>query len=203
MERLRRRSCILWPSFRHHDPVEGASNNPGKQVTDVLHARSKISRSTSPTSLPIESDSSISCSFLASSIIRWIRSKRSRGCRYDQEVAVVETHLDLRGLERLAVVFYPGAELNNDPTNWWGPNRQCMEALFIWVRADCIPAPSYRQGSAPNLPCLQETLTGPRDDRLLCSWLLGGGVGEWPTTSVKRIRAEHPHRGRLCRALRP
>lgn len=31
-----------------------------------------------PTSLPIESDSSMSCSFLASSIIWWIRSKRSR-----------------------------------------------------------------------------------------------------------------------------
>jgi len=50
-----------------------------------------------------------------------------------KEVAVVETHLDLRGLERPAMVFYPGAELNNDPTNWWGPNRQCMEALLKLV----------------------------------------------------------------------
>ena len=31
------------------------------------------------------------------------------------------------------MVFYPGAELNNDPTNWWGPNRQCMEALLKLV----------------------------------------------------------------------
>jgi tRNA (mo5U34)-methyltransferase len=50
-----------------------------------------------------------------------------------KEVAVVETHLDLRGLERPAMVFYPGTELNNDPTNWWGPNRQCMEALLRLV----------------------------------------------------------------------
>ena len=50
-----------------------------------------------------------------------------------KEVAVVETPLDLRGLERPAMVFYPGAELNNDPTNWWGPNRQCMEALLKLV----------------------------------------------------------------------
>jgi len=45
-------------------------------------------------------------------------------------VAVVETQ---RGLERPAMVFYPGAELNSDPTNWWGPNRQCMEALLKLV----------------------------------------------------------------------
>ena len=50
-----------------------------------------------------------------------------------KEVAVVETHLDLRGLGRPAMVFYPGAELNNDSTNWWGPNRQCMEALLKLV----------------------------------------------------------------------
>jgi tRNA (mo5U34)-methyltransferase len=50
-----------------------------------------------------------------------------------KEVAVIETHLDLRGLERPAMVFYPGAELNKDPTNWWGPNRQCMEALLKLV----------------------------------------------------------------------
>jgi tRNA (mo5U34)-methyltransferase len=49
------------------------------------------------------------------------------------EVAVVESHLDLANIERPAMVFYPGAELNNDPTNWWGPNRQCMEALLKLV----------------------------------------------------------------------
>jgi tRNA (mo5U34)-methyltransferase len=46
------------------------------------------------------------------------------------EVAVVETHLDLRAMDRPAMVFYPGTELNDDPTNWWGPNRQCVEALL-------------------------------------------------------------------------
>ena len=50
-----------------------------------------------------------------------------------KEVAVVESHLDLDKLDRPAMVFYPGAELNNDPTNWWGPNRQCMEALLKLV----------------------------------------------------------------------
>jgi tRNA (mo5U34)-methyltransferase len=50
-----------------------------------------------------------------------------------REVAVLETHLDLRRLARPAMVFYPGAEVNKDPTNWWGPNRQCVEALLKLV----------------------------------------------------------------------
>jgi tRNA (mo5U34)-methyltransferase len=49
------------------------------------------------------------------------------------EVAVVETHLDLRAIDRPAMVLYPGTELNDDPTNWWGPNRQCVEALLKLV----------------------------------------------------------------------
>jgi len=50
-----------------------------------------------------------------------------------KEVAVIESHLDLDKLDRPAMVLYPAAELNNDPTNWWGPNRQCMEALLKLV----------------------------------------------------------------------
>ena len=49
------------------------------------------------------------------------------------EVAVLETHLDLPAIDRPAMVFYPGTELNDDPTNWWGPNRQCVEALLRLV----------------------------------------------------------------------
>jgi tRNA (mo5U34)-methyltransferase len=50
-----------------------------------------------------------------------------------REVAVVESHLDLADVPRPAMVFYPGSELNNDSTNWWGPNRQCLEALLRLV----------------------------------------------------------------------
>lgn len=50
-----------------------------------------------------------------------------------KEVAVVESHLDMTNVERPAMVFYPGAELANDPTNWWGPNRRCMESLLKLV----------------------------------------------------------------------
>jgi tRNA (mo5U34)-methyltransferase len=50
-----------------------------------------------------------------------------------KDVAVVESHLDLAEVQRPAMVFYPGAELNNDPTNWWGPNRQFVESLLKLV----------------------------------------------------------------------
>ena len=45
-------------------------------------------------------------------------------------VLVVETYLEETLDERPAMVFYPGSELVGDPTNWWGPNRACMEALL-------------------------------------------------------------------------
>jgi len=48
-----------------------------------------------------------------------------------KHVLVVETHLDLRDIEVPAMAFYPGTELNNDPTNWWGPNEHCMKALLL------------------------------------------------------------------------
>jgi tRNA (mo5U34)-methyltransferase len=46
------------------------------------------------------------------------------------EVLVLETHLDLQDLGRPAMVFYPGRELGGDETNWWGPNRACVEGLL-------------------------------------------------------------------------
>jgi tRNA (mo5U34)-methyltransferase len=43
---------------------------------------------------------------------------------------VLETHLDLHELPYPAMRYYPGDELGGDPTNWWGPNQQCVEALL-------------------------------------------------------------------------
>jgi tRNA (mo5U34)-methyltransferase len=44
---------------------------------------------------------------------------------------VLETHLDLDEVPYPAMRYYPGSELGNDPTNWWGPNQQCIEALLV------------------------------------------------------------------------
>jgi tRNA (mo5U34)-methyltransferase len=48
-----------------------------------------------------------------------------------KDVLIVETHLDLREIDGPAMAYYPGRELNNDPTNWWGPNEHCMQALLL------------------------------------------------------------------------
>jgi tRNA (mo5U34)-methyltransferase len=43
---------------------------------------------------------------------------------------VVETHLDALEYDRPMMVFYPGRELADDPTNWWGPNPACVIAML-------------------------------------------------------------------------
>jgi tRNA (mo5U34)-methyltransferase len=43
---------------------------------------------------------------------------------------ILETVVDLVGLRRPAMAFYPGQELNNDPTNWWGPNIPAVQGML-------------------------------------------------------------------------
>ena len=46
------------------------------------------------------------------------------------ELLIVETHLDALDYSRPAMVMYPGPECGGDPTNWWGPNPACMDAIL-------------------------------------------------------------------------
>ena len=62
-----------------------------------------------------------------------------------ERMLIVETHMDAAEIERPAAVFYPGTELNNDPSNWWGPNRACVEGMLASVgfpEVEFIPHPS-------------------------------------------------------------
>ena len=43
---------------------------------------------------------------------------------------VLETHVDMVWNPRPAMVFYPNAELHNDPSNWWGPNPAAVIAML-------------------------------------------------------------------------
>ena len=43
---------------------------------------------------------------------------------------VLETVVDMLGISRPAAAFYPGRELNNDPTNWWGPNHAAVIGML-------------------------------------------------------------------------
>jgi tRNA (mo5U34)-methyltransferase len=46
---------------------------------------------------------------------------------------ILETVVDMVGFGRPAMAFYPGKELNNDPTNWWGPNIPAVHAMLQTV----------------------------------------------------------------------
>lgn len=43
---------------------------------------------------------------------------------------VVETHADLLDLRRPAMAFYPGSEIDGDPSNWWGPNPAALSGML-------------------------------------------------------------------------
>lgn len=43
---------------------------------------------------------------------------------------ILETHLEMFAGKRPAMMFFPGAELNNDRSNWWGPNPAAIEAML-------------------------------------------------------------------------
>lgn len=57
---------------------------------------------------------------------------------------VLETVVDMVGLSRPAAAFYPGTELNNDPTNWWGPNHAAVCGMLAnvgFTRVDVVTPP--------------------------------------------------------------
>lgn len=64
------------------------------------------------------------------------------------ETLIVKTYLDAMDQPRPAAMFYPSTELNNDPTNWWGPNPACVEGMLLncgFARVDYTPHPLLPQ----------------------------------------------------------
>ena len=54
---------------------------------------------------------------------------------------ILETVVDMVGTRTPAAAFYPGRELNGDPTNWWGPNHAAVVGMLHAVgfsRVDVI-----------------------------------------------------------------
>ena len=71
-----------------------------------------------------------------------------------RKLLILETVVDLVGIDRPAMAFYPGRELNSDPTNWWAPNLPALHGMlrdvgFAEVRT-VTPEPSamYRAARA-------------------------------------------------------
>jgi tRNA (mo5U34)-methyltransferase len=46
---------------------------------------------------------------------------------------IMWTQIDFAHVDRPAAAFYPGTELNNDPTNWWGPNPAAVIGMLKTV----------------------------------------------------------------------
>lgn len=46
------------------------------------------------------------------------------------EQVVVETHVVESTSTEPIAHFYPGSELNNDESNWWGPNMACVQEMM-------------------------------------------------------------------------
>jgi tRNA (mo5U34)-methyltransferase len=46
------------------------------------------------------------------------------------DLLIVETHTAMNDTTTPAMRFYPGSELNNDKTNWWGPNVACVSSML-------------------------------------------------------------------------
>jgi tRNA (mo5U34)-methyltransferase len=46
------------------------------------------------------------------------------------ELLILETHVDLVNIRRPAIAFYPGRELNDDWTNWCGPNPAAVIGML-------------------------------------------------------------------------
>jgi tRNA (mo5U34)-methyltransferase len=47
-----------------------------------------------------------------------------------RRMLVLETHADMLACGRPAMAFYPADELNEDSTNWWGPNPAAVRAML-------------------------------------------------------------------------
>jgi tRNA (mo5U34)-methyltransferase len=62
----------------------------------------------------------------APDMVRYLRLVRSV-CRGQ---VILETEIDAEDYPLPAAVFYPGNSLNNDASNFWGPNLACVEAML-------------------------------------------------------------------------
>jgi tRNA (mo5U34)-methyltransferase len=61
------------------------------------------------------------------------------------ERLIMSTFVDMTWRRRPAAAFYEGAEANDDPTNWWGPNPAAVVAMLRTVgftRIEIVDRPS-------------------------------------------------------------
>jgi tRNA (mo5U34)-methyltransferase len=53
-----------------------------------------------------------------------------RAAALAHDLIVVETVISTNLSQKPAMIFFPGTELDEDKTNWWAPNVECVEAML-------------------------------------------------------------------------
>ena len=61
---------------------------------------------------------------------------------------ISETVVDMVGVRRPAMAFYPDRELNDDPTNWWAPNIPAMRGMLESVGFARVETVTRTRGAA-------------------------------------------------------
>ena len=78
------------------------------------------------------------------------------------DVFLLETHVTLSDdLQWPMMLFYPGSELNDEPTNWWGPNVRCVDAMMEHLGFEIEARYSHEQKVA-GLQTARYTVRGRR-----------------------------------------
>jgi tRNA (mo5U34)-methyltransferase len=73
-----------------------------------------------------------------------------------RDLLILETHVDHLDIRTPAMAFYPGGELDGDPTNWCGPNHSALEWMlrdvgFVDLKRVFESPPWWRAGRAAKL----------------------------------------------------
>jgi tRNA (mo5U34)-methyltransferase len=73
---------------------------------------------------------------------------------------ILWTQIDMAHIDSPAAAFYPGTELNDDATNWWGPNPAAVvgmlktagfdraETVYTWLAPPASPGSPSARGNA-------------------------------------------------------
>ncbi len=99
------------------------------------------------------------------------------------DLLILETHQDAINVPRPAMVMYPGRVLNNDPSNWWGPNPQCVYELLSEAGFSRVFYQDYPGEGITNPSATQFRQRGIyhafRDDAALSRFIAFPGAKNW------------------------
>jgi tRNA (mo5U34)-methyltransferase len=108
-----------WPDFNARSNFEMIRQIASSRVEDVTLPVEELNQGTIG-----EFDITLFLGVLyhASDMIGYLRNVRS----VTREMCIVETLVDGLHLDQPWTAYYPAGSLNNDASNWWGPNIACV-----------------------------------------------------------------------------